>query len=84
MINRLLLINVAKRQKGASLLEYVLLAALIAIISLISIRTLGNKVTLELDDVSAAVAGDYSRIAGCGSGNSCSGSPPSPPPPPGG
>lgn len=68
-----------KEERGASLVEYALLASLIAIISIIAVRNFGNKVSDKMDYVGLAVEGDYSRIAGTTSGPGASG----PPPPPG-
>lgn len=39
--------NNKKKQKGASLVEYALLAALIAVLCIIALRALGNKISAQ-------------------------------------
>ena len=41
-----------KKQKGASLVEYALLAALIAVLCIIAIRGLGNKISSQFSVIS--------------------------------
>ena len=40
-----------KKQKGASLVEYALLAALIAVLCIIAIRGLGNKISSQFSTI---------------------------------
>lgn len=42
----------SKKQKGASLVEYALLAALIAVLCIIAIRGLGNKISTQFSVIS--------------------------------
>jgi pilus assembly protein Flp/PilA len=44
-------------EKGASLVEYGLLVALIAVVALIAIRTLGTNVSSNLDNVASNIGG---------------------------
>lgn len=46
-----------KSEKGASLVEYALLVALIAVISIVAIRTLGNTVSQQFSSVNAQITG---------------------------
>jgi pilus assembly protein Flp/PilA len=46
-----------KSEKGASLVEYALLVALIAVISIVAIRTLGNTVSAQFSSVNAQITG---------------------------
>ena len=43
--------------RGASLVEYALLVALIAAVALIAVQTLGNEVNEELTDVANSIGG---------------------------
>jgi len=45
-----------KLQKGASLVEYALLVALIAIAALVAIQVLGQRVSQRLSNVAASVS----------------------------
>jgi pilus assembly protein Flp/PilA len=42
-----------KKQKGASLVEYALLAALIAVLCIIAMRALGNKVSTQFSAIAS-------------------------------
>ena len=45
-----------KSEKGASLVEYALLVALIAVISIVAIRTLGNTVSAQFSKVNQEIS----------------------------
>jgi pilus assembly protein Flp/PilA len=45
--------NNKKKQKGASLVEYALLAALIAVLCIIAMRALGNKVSTQFSAIAS-------------------------------
>ena len=50
-------LNLAKKEeKGASLVEYALLVALIAVICIVAIRTLGTKVSDQFQKISAQLS----------------------------
>ncbi len=44
-----------KNEKGASLVEYALLVALIAVICIVAVRTLGNKASQRFSEVASAI-----------------------------
>ena len=44
-----------KKSKGASLVEYALLVALIAIVAIIAVRGLGTKVSTQFSTVSSQI-----------------------------
>lgn len=46
-------ISKSKKEKGASLVEYALLAALIAVLCIIAMRALGNKVSTQFSAISS-------------------------------
>jgi pilus assembly protein Flp/PilA len=46
-----------KKQKGASLVEYALLVALIAVICIVAISALGQKVSTSFSSIASGVAG---------------------------
>jgi pilus assembly protein Flp/PilA len=50
-----LVIRLVKEEEGASLVEYVLLAALIAVVCIGAITLVGTKAKAKFDDVSAAL-----------------------------
>ena len=45
----------AKKQKGASMVEYALLVALIAVIAILAIQALGRKVSGQFSKVSSTI-----------------------------
>jgi pilus assembly protein Flp/PilA len=44
-------------EKGASLVEYALLVALIAIVCILAVRTLGNTVSNQFNNMNSALGG---------------------------
>jgi pilus assembly protein Flp/PilA len=46
-----------RTERGASLVEYVLLVSLIAVVCIIAIRALGTKASSTFDGVGSSVAG---------------------------
>ncbi len=44
-----------KEQKGASLVEYALLIALIAVIAIVAMRGLGNRVSSSFSEISSTL-----------------------------
>ncbi len=48
------LIRSSKEQKGASLVEYALLVALIAVVAIVAVRTLGQRVSTNFSQVASA------------------------------
>lgn len=48
--------SILKREKGATMVEYVLLAALIAVVCIVAIRALGTQASKAFSNVSSAVA----------------------------
>ena len=46
-------ISKSKKQKGASLVEYALLAALIAVLCIIAMRALGNKASTQFSAIAS-------------------------------
>ena len=48
--------RLAKNQKGATAIEYTLIASLIAVAAIASMRTVGGKVTNVLSNVSNAMS----------------------------
>ncbi|RMG42661.1 MAG: Flp family type IVb pilin [Candidatus Dadabacteria bacterium] len=52
-MNELEQITLEEREEGASLVEYALLVALIAVIALVAIRTLGQKVSTQFSSVAS-------------------------------
>jgi len=46
-----------KSEKGASLVEYALLVALISVIAIVAIRTLGQSVSSQFSNVNAQITG---------------------------
>jgi pilus assembly protein Flp/PilA len=49
--------SVKKAEKGASLVEYALLVALIAIIASVAIRSLGNTISQQFSNLSGQLSG---------------------------
>ena len=45
------------KELGASLVEYALLVALIAIIALVGVRTLGQNVSTQFSNISSQIGG---------------------------
>lgn len=45
----------SRRQKGASLVEYALLVALIAVIAIAAVRVLGRQVSTEFSEINSAL-----------------------------
>lgn len=43
------------RQRGASLVEYALLVALIAVVAIVGVRALGENVSTQFSNIGAAV-----------------------------
>ena len=43
------------RQRGASLVEYALLVALIAVVAIVGVRALGTQVSRQFSNIGAAV-----------------------------
>lgn len=75
----------ARLGRGASLLEYGILIALVTLVCLAGVRSLGIKVSDKIDMASGPLNGDYSAYpGGCkgGNGDQCGGSGGGPPPPP--
>jgi pilus assembly protein Flp/PilA len=48
--------NVNKKQKGASLVEYALLVALIAVVCIAAVTALGTAASAKFDSVSSSIA----------------------------
>lgn len=46
-----------KTEKGASLVEYALLVALIAVIAIVAVRSLGNTVSSQFNTLSTQMGG---------------------------
>ena len=46
---------ISKRQKGASMLEYALLAALIAVVCIVAIRTVGQQASTSFSGVGSSL-----------------------------
>ncbi|MCI5065443.1 Flp family type IVb pilin [bacterium] len=46
----------AKKEEGASLVEYALLVALIAVVCIVAITTLGNQVSTKFSEISSGVS----------------------------
>jgi pilus assembly protein Flp/PilA len=46
----------SKKQKGASLVEYALLVALIAVVCIVAIRVVGQKVSGQFSNVSSQIS----------------------------
>jgi pilus assembly protein Flp/PilA len=44
-------------EKGASMVEYALLVALIAVIAIVAVTTLGEEVSGTFDDIASGVSG---------------------------
>ena len=49
------LVSKAKTDRGASLVEYALLVALIAVVCIVAVTTLGKKASSKFDSVSQAL-----------------------------
>jgi pilus assembly protein Flp/PilA len=49
--------SLKENQRGASLVEYALLVALIAIVAIVAVRTLGNTVSQQFSAVSNRISG---------------------------
>lgn len=47
---------IRKNQKGATVIEYALIAALISIVAIIAMSAIGGKVKAKLDKVDSAIA----------------------------
>lgn len=47
----------SKKQKGASLVEYALLVALIAVVCIVAIRAVGDRVSASFSNVGQQVSG---------------------------
>lgn len=47
--------NEEKNQKGASLVEYALLVALIAVVCIVAMKTLGNRVSEKFSGLASTV-----------------------------
>ena len=45
-----------KKEKGASLVEYALLVALIAVVCIVAIRVLGQNISSKFSDVATQIA----------------------------
>lgn len=46
-----------EKEKGASLVEYALLVALIAIVCIVAVRTLGNTISNQMTGTAAQISG---------------------------
>lgn len=44
-----------KRQRGASMVEYALLVALIAVIAIVAVRVMGRQVSTEFSEITSAL-----------------------------
>lgn len=53
----------AKRQKGATIIEYVLLAALIAVVSIIVLGTLGTGIANKFKTICESITGGTCAIS---------------------
>lgn len=51
------LLHSEENQRGASLVEYALLVALIAVVAIAAVRTLGNTVSQQFSAVSSRLGG---------------------------
>ena len=49
--------NRARRERGASLIEYVLIAALVALAAITGLTTLGTTIGEKLDEVKSGISG---------------------------
>ena len=55
MAEKLLAVLNKRKERGASMLEYALLAALIAVVCIVAIRTLGQEATSTFNNVTNAM-----------------------------
>lgn len=67
MLTRLL--RYLKKSKGATAIEYALIASLIAVAAITAMKTLGNKLTALFENVSSELNTNTSSSSGSGGGS---------------